>query len=222
MEQNNDAYLEKPGKKNIEFCALKNENALLHILIGKNNRVTSSMVRNCGNNEKAFDEMLNIISQYQVKGYILYEKKSFKEEIIFDKAKWHFNNDFPEDLSEYQAYIHTGFFLGWLIKHNLISEELNSECKEGIKDFLEGRITSSQFYKDYLDGVFTSEDVNSNAIDFVCYYFDFEKGYYLKDYEQVLASNLPTLYHVKDTTNSFEKISAIINNRYKEFLSKRA
>src|SRR5262245_8270187 len=31
---------------------------------------------------------------------------------VYDKAKWHFGGDFPEELDEFQGYIHTGMFLG--------------------------------------------------------------------------------------------------------------
>ncbi len=136
---------------------------------------------------------------------------------IFDKAKWHFSGNFPEGLDIFQGYIHTGFYIGWLIKNDLVSEELRNECKNEINDFLENKITAVQFYESQLDGVFSSDDVNDEGYNFTKVYFDFEKGTYLKDYEAILCSELPTLYHVQDGNENFEKITVILNERLQTF-----
>ena len=39
--------------------------------------------------------------------------------IVFDKAKWHYEGNFPGDLDERQAFVHTGMFLGWIIDKDL-------------------------------------------------------------------------------------------------------
>lgn len=215
----NIAYLEKHGRKNIDFCLLEITNGLLNIKIGKNNKVISSMTRNCGSDKEALEDMQSMIIQYQENGYKIKEKPIVDEEIIFDKAKWHFNNDFPKDLDDFHAYIHTGFFIGWLINKNLISEACKQENKNGIDAFLNGKITGSQFYKQYLDGVFTSNDVSALGLKFVRNYFDFENGFYLRDYEKALASELPSIYHVDDIKECEMIISEVITKRFEEYNS---
>jgi hypothetical protein len=42
--------------------------------------------------------------------------------IIYDKAKYHYEGDFPQELPMEQAFVHTGMFLGWVIDNNLFKE----------------------------------------------------------------------------------------------------
>ena len=146
---------------------------------------------------------------------------NMNETIVFDKAKWHFSGDFPKELKPYQAYIHTGFYIGWLIQKGFISDELKNESEKEINLFLEKKISSVEFYEDQLDGVFLSEDVNEIGLKFTRDYFDFNTGEYLKDYEEVLGANMPTLYHVKDTWENFNTISSLITNRYENWTKNR-
>ena len=215
-----NAYLEKLGRKNVEFCLLEIENGFLQTKLGMNEKVLSSRIRNCGSQTEALEEMQAMVDQYQGNGYKLKKNRFVTEANVFDKAKWHFNNDFPNNLSDFHAYIHTGFFIGWLIKNKLISEDLELESKTGVEAFLKGEITGSHFYKDYLDGVFSSNDVSDVGLKFVENYFNFENGSYLRDYEHTLAANLPTIYNVKDTEEGFKKISDVITRRFEEFISK--
>jgi hypothetical protein len=34
--------------------------------------------------------------------------------IVYDKAKWHYEGDYPKDLPTENAFTHTGMFLAWL------------------------------------------------------------------------------------------------------------
>ena len=43
--------------------------------------------------------------------------------IIYDKAKYHYEGDFPQELPMEQAFVHTGMFLSWIIDNNLFSDE---------------------------------------------------------------------------------------------------
>ncbi|OFY63703.1 MAG: hypothetical protein A3H98_05750 [Bacteroidetes bacterium RIFCSPLOWO2_02_FULL_36_8] len=135
----------------------------------------------------------------------------------FDKAKWHLGGDFPAELNPHQAYIHTGFYIGWLVRNSLISDEFKKESKEYIQKFLAKKITAVELYEDQLDGVFNSNDLNDAGFRFTKSYFDFEKGQYLKDYEETLAVNLPTLFNVQNTWENFEKICKFLDKRYKDF-----
>src|SRR6478735_390289 len=50
------------------------------------------------------------------------EKEEEAMTTVYDKAKWHYEGDFPSNLSEKQAFVHTGMYLGWIIEENLYSK----------------------------------------------------------------------------------------------------
>ena len=54
---------------------------------------------------------------------------------VYDKAKWHYDGDYPSALAHSQAFVHTGMFLGWLIDHDLVSEEFVEDTSDGIGRF---------------------------------------------------------------------------------------
>ena len=136
------------------------------------------------------------------------------ETIVFDKAKYHFNGNFPKDLDNYQGYVHTGFYIGWLILNDLTSDWFNNEYKEAIEQFKKIEITCVKLYEEQLDGVFSSEELNEDGLIFTKDYFDLEKGPYLNDYGVTLVKDLPSIYHVQDTVHNFTRILPIIQLRY--------
>lgn len=66
--------------------------------------------------------------------------------VIYDKAKYHYNGDFPEDLPIEQAYVHTGMFLGWIIENNLYSKAFEEKSQDDINKFKLRQITGTQIY----------------------------------------------------------------------------
>ena len=50
---------------------------------------------------------------------------------VYDKAEFHYDGDFPEDLEDYQGFVHTGMFVAWLIEHDMIDAEANEEFASG-------------------------------------------------------------------------------------------
>lgn len=210
-------HLIKKGKKSTAFCSLETEGGLLYIKTGKVGKPISSITQNCGTSDEAHEELEKLYSDYKTKGYMESDDIGNIEPVTFDKAKWHFTGDFPTDLDQTQAYVHTGFYIGWLIKNNLISEEFRSECSDDINKFLSGKISSTEIYINQLDGVFSNNEVNEIGAEFTKDYFDFDNGKYLHDYEQILASSVPTIYHVKDTNENFLKISEVIDKRFRDW-----
>lgn len=68
----------------------------------------------------------------------------------------------------------------------MFDEEFKKECQNEISLVHRQILSPVQFYQDFFDGVFDSEYLTQIAIDFTKVYFDFEKGQYLKDYEELL------------------------------------
>ncbi|MFJ7736466.1 hypothetical protein ACIQ2D_08980 [Lysinibacillus sp. NPDC097287] len=138
--------------------------------------------------------------------------------VVYDKAKYHYQGEFPNDISYDQAFVHTGMFLGWIIDNNLFSEEFKEETQIEINKFRQRDISGTQIYKIW-DGVLVDDMLNDEGNKFAKFYFDFETGLYLKDYEEIFQ-NIDTLYHVNDNWENYFKIKEVIDRRFKEYKSK--
>ena len=135
---------------------------------------------------------------------------------VYDKAKYHYNGDYPKGLPRKQAFVHTGMFAGWLVEHDMIAKDFLAET-EGFKD---RRITGPEIYEAW-DGCLTSDILTDEGNRFAADYFDFEHGEFLNDYQEVLAEDLPSLYHVKNTWENYETIKKKISQRYEAWKKKQ-
>ncbi len=136
--------------------------------------------------------------------------------IVYDKAKYHYEGDYPAGLPIKQAFVHSGMFLGWIIDRDLYSEDFKKTAGRLIQAF-KGREMTGPAVFEQMDGAFTNEDLNEEGNAFAQYYFDFERGSYLTDYEQLLAANLPSFYHVQDSWENYERLKQIISQQYDEW-----
>ncbi|SOD03386.1 hypothetical protein SAMN05216486_1126 [bacterium JGI 053] len=132
--------------------------------------------------------------------------------IVYDKAKYHYGGDYPEGLADEQAFVHTGLYLGWIIDHGLHSDFLAEE-PELIERFKAREITGPQVYEAW-DGCLIDDMLSDEGNAFSKDYFDFERGRYLADYEELLAGGLPSLYHVQDTWANYDRLKARVDERY--------
>ena len=148
-----------------------------------------------------------------------YEEVPFEESPenslqVYDQAKWHFEGDYPEDLDQYQAYVHTGLYLGWLVDNHLVSEEFLEENKENVEQFKTRKATGPKLFQYACDGVLLLNDLNETGNRFSMEYFSFETGEYLDDYNIVLAGDLPSQYHVADSWENYNKLKPILDKRF--------
>ncbi|EGM1944299.1 hypothetical protein ILY73_004037 [Escherichia coli] len=135
----------------------------------------------------------------------------------YDKAKYHFDSVIEEDLPLSQAYIHTGFYLGWLIDNNLLDEEFKEDLAESLALFTRREITAPQLFEEF-DGTLTDEELSTQGNAFTKHYFDFDTGDYLEDYCTHLVKDLPSEFHVKDTWENYKIAASFISRRYQEWL----
>ena len=142
------------------------------------------------------------------------------DDIVFDKAKWHYEGKFPKDLDEEQGFVHTGMFLGWIIETGLYSEDFVDDFKSEVRKFKARKLTGTGVYA-AADGVFDAEMLNREGVAFAKAYFDFDTGKYLKDYDKILTRKLPTLYHVQDTWDNYDLIKPQIDKRFAAWKKKR-
>lgn len=132
-----------------------------------------------------------------------------KKPKVYDKAKWHYGGNFRKDLEDHQGFVHTGMFVGWLIDHDMISEEFAPETAR----FRSGELTGAKVYELW-DGVLVDDMLTDEGNRFAQAYFDFETGQYINDYGEILSRGLPTMYHVQDTRANYERLKQRINQRY--------
>ena len=139
---------------------------------------------------------------------------------VFDKAKWHSDGDFPKGLSADQAFVHTGLFLGWIIDSELYSEDFATSLAAEIDQFKGRRLTGPGVYRSG-DGVFMDEMLNPEGLEFTTEYFDFQTGKYLQDYEKLFADGLPSMYHVQDTWENYDRLKPQLDKQFASWRKNR-
>jgi hypothetical protein len=135
----------------------------------------------------------------------------------FDDASWHYGGDFPADLPSEAGATHTGMFVAWAMLNGLAGDLHINEFPEDLESLKTRAVTPGHFFMNARDGKFVDEDLNDEGNKFTEAYFDFKSGKYLRDYEALLAGDLPTLYHVPDSWETFDKISPVIARRFQEW-----
>ena len=138
------------------------------------------------------------------------------EPIVYDKAKYHYDGDFPADLEPEQGFVHTGMFLGWIIDNDLYSDWFEPEMLGYISAFKNREMTGPKIFE-ACDGALVDDMLTDEGNAFARDYFDFERGKFLADYGELLAKGLPTVYHVADTWPNYEKLKKRIDQRYREW-----
>ena len=138
-------------------------------------------------------------------------KKTKLEKNIYDNAKNHFLGNFPANLPIEQAYVHIGIYLGWIIDNDLYSEYFEEEASTEIYRFKRRELVCT-IISEIWDGYLGHELFNLQGNMFTYYYYG--GGIYRKDYEEILCQHLPSIYHVKDTWENFDKISRKMTERF--------
>jgi hypothetical protein len=141
----------------------------------------------------------------------------------YDRADWHYGGDFPKDLPPEAGGTHIGMFLGWAILRGLEGELHREDSVESLDAVRERRMTGRDFLMKECDEKFTAEDLNDEGNAFAEAYFqkDGPDGY-VADYEATLGDNLPSLYHVEDTWENFDRFAPVLDRRFAEWKRKRS
>src|SRR5205814_4546138 len=78
---------------------------------------------------------------------------SMAEPYVYDKAKYHYDGTFPEDLEPEQGFVHTGMFLGWIVDHDLYDTDwFGPEMRSYIDAFKNRELTGPKLFE-ACDGV---------------------------------------------------------------------
>ena len=135
---------------------------------------------------------------------------------VYDKAKYHYDGNFPDDLEAEQGFVHTGMFLGWIVDHDLYSDWFGPDMRGYISAFKDRELTGAKLFE-MCDGVLVDDMLTDEGNAFARDYFDFERGKYLGDYSELLTKGSPSMYHVADTWPNYEKLKERIDQRYREW-----
>lgn len=141
----------------------------------------------------------------------------------YDDASWHYGGNFPDELMPEAGATHMGIFLAWALLNELGGAMHTEDFPEELERLRERQTTPAQYFINSCDEKFTDEDLNDEGNAFAAEYYssDGEMGQYIRDYEEILGSDVPTLYHVLDTWESFDRLSPRIQQRYEDWKARK-
>lgn len=136
------------------------------------------------------------------------------QKTLYDSAKTHFLGNFPETLPIERAYLHIGIYMGWVVENGLFSDYFEDESEIQMLRFKHQQI-SCTILSELWDGYLGYELFNKEGNMFTYYYY--ASGLYKKDYEEHLAAGLPSIYHVEDSWENYEKMKSVISRRFNKW-----
>jgi hypothetical protein len=129
----------------------------------------------------------------------------------YDDASWHYGGDFPKELPPKAGATHIGMFLSWCVLNGLVGKFHSARLLPQLRA---RAVTPGDYFIKVCDEKLTDEDLSDEGNAFAAAYFGFETGEYLGDYERVLCQHTPSLYHVDDTWENFDKLAPIIHEQF--------
>ena len=82
------------------------------------------------------------------------------------------------------------------------------------------QITGRQFFEAACREQFAEKDLNVEGNAFAEHYYrdtSGERRAYFADYKKVLASGLPSFWHVPDTWENYDKLEPVVTKRYEQW-----
>lgn len=135
----------------------------------------------------------------------------------YDDASWHYGGDFPADLDEVAGSTHIGMFVAWALLSGLGGSIHIDDFPDSVPTIKQRKVTPAQFFITMCDEKFTDEDLSEEGNEFAIFYYEGNGASFIDDYDNTLGSDLPSLYHVKDTWENFDKIKPVIDARYADW-----
>jgi hypothetical protein len=135
----------------------------------------------------------------------------------YDDASWHSEGDFPDDLPPEAAATHAGMFLAWALLSGAGSGLHTDGSPAPIEKLRNRSVTPGAYYINECDGQFTGDELNNEGNAFAAEYYTLETGQFLRDYEEALGAELPTLYHIADSWQNFDKLKPVLDRRFQNW-----
>jgi len=128
-----------------------------------------------------------------------------------DRADWHYGGNYPSELPPENGGTHIGMYIAWIMLRNLASKELIQLADDTYTWVLNREVTGRTLLLTKLDEKFFDTLLTPEGREFTSSYY--ETNGYANDYDRVLGGDLPTLYHVADTWENFDKLAPILDER---------
>jgi hypothetical protein len=130
-----------------------------------------------------------------------------------DDASWHYEGDFPPDLEIDSAYTHIGFYLTWICINGLYSSGFFKENKDVILGLCNRDVTPGGISL-LIDGKIYTEMLCQKAASFSLFYYGSDNKYY-DDLDSICKKfNLPSIYHLVDSWENYDKLSKLIGKAF--------
>ena len=136
----------------------------------------------------------------------------------FDRADWHYLGNYPQDLPRENGATHIGMFLAWAIQRGLDNESARKRNLAALELVRQREMTGAEFLLKRCDEKFGKFVLNDEGNAFTEAYYEAQ---YADDYERILRGDLPTIYHVQNSWENFDKIAEVIDRRYEDWRASR-
>lgn len=142
--------------------------------------------------------------------------------IVYDKAKYHSESVENEGLPDGQEFVHTGFYLGWLIENDLLDRGFVAEFfEQEVAEFKTRKLTGPEVYAG-CDGALVNDMLNEEGNAFSQFYFDFQSGQFVADYQRAFSvSGGNDFFGVPDTWDNYAKIQEFVDRAYAKWKRSR-
>ena len=128
-----------------------------------------------------------------------------------DRADWHYGGNYPAGLPPENAGTHIGMYLAWIVHRNHGSSELAVLAGDTYSWVLSREVTGRDLLFTKLDEKFFYQLLSPEGEAFTRSYY--ESNGYANDYDRVLGGELPSLYHVRDSWENFDKLAPVLDDR---------
>lgn len=137
--------------------------------------------------------------------------------VVFDKARYHLESVRLDDLPDSQAAVHIGLFFGWAVDRGLVQRWVEDGAPDAFAAYRRRELTGPRLIE-ALDGALVDDQFTDVGLAFVATYYDPRSGVYIDDYLRTLAADLPSEFHVADTRENADRIGAVLDRRYEDWL----
>ena len=144
---------------------------------------------------------------------IVFAESWNNQTIRYDAASLHHGGNWPRSMPKFQAYVHTGLYLGWIIDTNLYSKKFGQKHSTEIKKFKARLLTGPELYQ-HIGGEFTSDMLSDYGNEFTIHYYSMETGQFMDDYRNLLSYRDASAYDVVDTWENYFRISRYIQRQF--------
>ena len=136
----------------------------------------------------------------------------------YDDASWHYGGDFPDDLPDEAGATHIAMFLAWAVLNGRAGELHLEDSGPELEALRARSMTPVEFFLRMCDGKLTDEDFDEEGNAFAAAYFSRrESPCWLGDYELMVGQDLPSLYHVENSWQTYDLLAPFLDRRFAEW-----